>query len=54
VRGLEAAYCLYGDYVDRAPKGKSEATRRARDRRQDIVDTLRFMTNEPERKVSCG
>jgi tetratricopeptide (TPR) repeat protein len=54
VKGLEAAYCLYGDYVDRAAKGESEATQRAKDRRQDIVDTLRFMTNEPERKVSCG
>jgi tetratricopeptide (TPR) repeat protein len=51
---LEAAYCLYGDFVARAPQGDSEAKVRATNRRQDIVDMLRFMTNDPDRKVSCG
>jgi tetratricopeptide (TPR) repeat protein len=54
VKELEAAYCLYGDFVARAPEGDSEAKQRATDRRQDIVDMLRFMTSDPERQVSCG
>ena len=54
VQELEAAYCLYGDFVARAPEGDSEAKQRATDRRQDIVDMLRFMTSDPERQVSCG
>ncbi len=54
VQQLEAAYCLYGDFVSRAAEGPSEARHRASDRRQDIVDVLRFMTNDPERQVSCG
>ena len=51
---LERAYCLYGSFAARTTPGvHNEARQRAAERREELVDTLRFVSEQEDRSIDC-